>query len=59
MNTARIVHRKAARRLFESMLVLADREIPLEIFMAISHGRDEAEQMHHDFNAANAFRGVR
>lgn len=59
MNTGRSVHRRAARKLFESMLVLSGREIPLEIFLAMSNSREEGEKMHHAFNAANAFRDAR
>lgn len=52
MNTGRFIHRRGYRKLWEDVLVLSSREVPLEIFLAATTNRAEAEKMHYEFNVS-------
>ena len=52
MDTGRFIHRKGYRKLWEDMLVLSPRDVPIEIFLAVAQSRAEAEEMHYEFNAS-------
>ncbi len=51
MNTGHFLHRKGYRKLWEDMLILSPKEVPLEVFLAVANSVEEARRMQHDFNS--------
>jgi hypothetical protein len=52
LNKGRFLHRRGYRKLWEDMLVLSPKEIPLEIFLSAAESREDAERMCYEFNAS-------